>query len=532
MDVSPAPLPADLVRRYLDEGHWTDESLGEFVAGGLSDGADRRVRVMSKIRPWDGTFADVLDAARRIAGGLRAAGIGEGDVVAFQLPNWLEAAATFYGAALLGAVVVPIVHFYGPKEVGFILRQARARFLVTTDRFGHQDYLANLEALRPTLPDLEDVAVVGQPSFDALLDAAPLEAPSAVDPSAPALVAYTSGTTSDPKGVVHSHRTIVGEVRQLSFMQATRPPLIVGAPVGHGIGILSGLLVPVQRRQPIHLIDVWDPATVLQAVVDDGMGAGSGSTYFLTSLLDHPDCTPRHLELMREVGLGGSPIPAAVAERARALGLVLLRSYGSTEHPSTVGTFPHEPEEKRLYTDGSPLPGVEVRIVDDDGNDLPVGEQGEIWSRGPDRCLGYTDAALTAEAFDGDGWYRTGDIAVMDTDGYLTITDRKKDIIIRGGENISAAEVEELLAHLPGVAEVAVVAAPDERLGEHACAYFRMQTGTAPPDLPAVRAHLERAGLARQKWPEELRSVDDFPRTPSGKVKKFVLRQELRGSSR
>jgi non-ribosomal peptide synthetase component E (peptide arylation enzyme) len=172
-----------------------------------------------------------------------------------------------------------------------------------------------------------------------------------------------------------------------------------------------------------------------------------------------------------------------------------------------------------------------VRIVDDDGNDVPVGEQGEIWSRGPDRCLGYTDAALTADAFDADGWYRTGDIAVMDPDGYLTITDRKKDIIIRGGENISAAEVEELLAHLPGVAEVAVVAAPDERLGEHACAYFRMQTGTAPPELPAVREHLERAGLARQKWPEELRSVDDFPRTPSGKVKKFVLRQELRGAA-
>jgi acyl-CoA synthetase len=531
MDVSPAPVPADLARSYVADGYWSDESLGEYVMEGLTDGAAKRVRVLSKTRPWDGTMGDVLDLSRRIASGLRRAGIGEGDVVSFQLPNWLEAAAAFYGAALLGAVVVPIVHFYGPKEVAFILRQARTRFLITTDRFGHQDYLANLEVMRPSLPDLEAVAVVGQPSFDDLIAGEPLDAPAAVDPSAPALVAYTSGTTSDPKGVVHSHRTIVGEVRQLSFMQATRPPLIVGAPVGHGIGILSGLLVPVQRRQPIHLIDVWDPATVLRAVLEDGMGAGSGSTYFLTSLLDHPDCTPAHLELMREVGLGGSPIPSAVAERARSLGLALLRSYGSTEHPSTVGTFPHEPEEKRLYTDGSVLPGVEVRIVDDDGNDLPQGEQGEIWSRGPDRCLGYTDAALTASAFDADGWYRTGDIAVMDPDGYLTITDRKKDIIIRGGENISAAEVEELLAHMPGVAEVAVVAAPDERLGEHGCAYFRMQPGVDAPDLPAVRAHLEQAGLTRQKWPEELRSVEDFPRTPSGKVKKFVLRQELRGES-
>jgi acyl-CoA synthetase len=159
---------------------------------------------------------------------------------------------------------------------------------------------------------------------------------------------------------------------------------------------------------------------------------------------------------------------------------------------------------------------------------VEVGQPGEILSRGADRFAGYTDPALTAEAVDADGWFSTGDIGVIDADGYLTITDRVKDIIIRGGENVSAAEVEQLLAHMKGVAEVAVVAAPDERLGEHGCAFFRMQPGNEPPDLEDVKAHLAAAGLTRQKWPEELRVVEELPRTPSGKVQKFVLRQRLR----
>ncbi len=181
-----------------------------------------------------------------------------------------------------------------------------------------------------------------------------------------------------------------------------------------------------------------------------------------------------------------------------------------------------------MNTDGLPLPGVEIRLVDDDGKEVDVGVPGEIWSRGPELFVGYTDAAATRAAFSADGWFMTGDIGVLDDDGYLAITDRKKDIIIRGGENVSAQEVEEILARMPDVAEVAVVAAPDRRLGEVACAYFRMQPGHQAPDLAGMRSYLERAGIARQKWPEHLRSVDEFPRTASGKVQKFVLRQQLR----
>ena len=221
-------------------------------------------------------------------------------------------------------------------------------------------------------------------------------------------------------------------------------------------------------------------------MVEEQISAGSGSTYFFTSLLDCPGFGPDHVELMRYIGLGGSPIPNAVSERADELGISLVRSYGSTEHPSVTGSQHSDPREKRIHTDGCPLEWVEVRTVDEEGHDVGVGRPGEILTRGPDRFAGYTDPALTAEAVDEEGWFRTGDIGVLDTEGYLTITDRVKDIIIRGGENVSAAEVEQLLAHMKGVAEVALVAAPDERLGEHGCAFFRMQPGCEAPDLEAV----------------------------------------------
>jgi acyl-CoA synthetase len=370
--------------------------------------------------------------------------------------------------------------------------------------------------------------------FASLLAGDRIDRPRTPDPDAPAVVGYTSGTTSNAKGVVHTHRTLVGEMHQVVEMNATPSPhpMLVGAPVGHAIGMQAGLLTPLVRGQSVHLTDVWDPPTVLAAMLEAGLTAGSGSTYFLQSLLDDPTCTPRHHELIGSVGLGGSAVPAAVAERAEALGISITRSYGSTEHPSTTGASHEEPRVKRNTTDGRALPGVEIRLVDENGHDVAPGQPGEIWSRGPDLCVGYVDASITETTFDPEGWYASGDIGVLDADGYLAITDRKKDIIIRGGENISAAEVEELMLRIEGVAEVAVVAAPDARLGEHVCAFVRVHPGEAQPSLPAVRDHLERSGLARQKWPEELRDIDELPRTASGKVKKFALREQLRNEAR
>lgn len=523
------PVPDDLVARYRAEGWWDDATFGSMVADGLGDMRHLAFRVRSKLRPWTGTFADVDRAARSLAAGLRARGVGPGDVVVMQLPNWVEAGITFWATAYVGAVIVPVVHFYGPKEVDYILRATQPAVVVTPDRFGHTDHLAMYDDLLARHPGplwlvAGDEATGTLPAaatpFAALLDADPLPAPAAVDPDTPALIGFTSGTTRDPKGVVHSHRTITCETRQLErTFPPGGPPAITGTPVGHFIGMLNAFLIPLLRPRPVNLVDVWDPGEILRLMREEKLGMAGGATYFLTSLLDHPDYTAEHLALMPYAGLGGSTVPVAVTERATGLGITVWRAYGSTEHPSITSGGLDDPEVKRLRTDGRPLPGVEVRLDD----------EGQILSRGPDCCIGYTDAELTAATFDAEGWYHTGDVGVLDDQGYLTITDRLSDVIIRGGENISAQEVEELLLGLDAVGEVAVVGAPDQRLGERAAAMVLVRPGRTLPSLDDIRRHLDAAGLARQKWPESVHQVTEFPRTPSGKVQKFRLRQQLRG---
>ena len=502
-------IPAELTKLYQQEGWWTQETLGELVAQGLAAGPDTGFHVHSEVRPYAGTFAAVEHDARRLAAGLRSRGIGAGDVVAIQLPNWREAAVAFWAASFLGAVIVPIVHFYGRKELAYILAAAKPQVFITAEAFGRMQHQPDLCAEVPI------VGLVGTAGFDELFDDEPLVGTEATDPAGPALIAFTSGTTRAPKGVIHSHQTLSCETRQLLANYPTdRGRQLTATPVGHFIGMLGAFLIPVLEGAPIDLVDVWDPGKVLALMKSDGLSVGGGPPYFVTSLLDHPDCTDDHRRLFTTVGLGGSTVPAAVTRRLADLGMFVFRSYGSTEHPSITGSGPQAPEEKRLYTDGNPRPGVEIRIAED----------GEILSRGPDLCLGYTDDELTAGAFDDEGWYRTGDVGVLDDDGYLTITDRKADVIIRGGENISAVEVEEVLLSLPAVAEAVVVAAPDARLGERVAAVLRIRHGHQMPSLEDVRTHFRGAGMARQKWPEELHRVEDYPRTASGKVQKFAVR--------
>jgi acyl-CoA synthetase len=522
----------ELAARYRADGFWNDDTMGLVLAAGMAASMDAPALFRSDVRPYMGTVADLAAMSARVAGALAADGVGPGDVVAFQAPNWFEAAATFIGAALAGASVIPIVHFYGRKEVAYVLSDAQPTVVVCSHSFRGIEHAATMAGLRADLPDVRRWVVIageaaGFTPFEAWIDgAAPRPDPVAVDPDEVALVAYTSGTTSDPKGVIHTHRTILSEIRQLGQLRATGDrPLLTGAPVGHGIGLLGGLLIPVARGDGVHYIDVWEPGAVLRAMIEDDVTAGSGSTFFLLSLLDHPGFGPEHAARMAHIGLGGSTVPPAISERAGALGISVVRSYGSTEHPSVTGGHHDDPPEKRIHTDGRPLPGIEMRIADADATGA-----GEIWSRGPELFVGYTRPELTDAAFDDDGWYASGDVGRVDQDGYLTITDRKKDVIIRGGENVSAVEVEDLLIRMVGVAEVAVVAAPDDRMGEHGCAFVRLLPGTdaTTVDLAAIQAHLAAAGLARQKWPEEVRTVVDFPRTPSGKIQKFVLRDRLR----
>jgi acyl-CoA synthetase len=527
-------IPPALRDRYVAEGWWTDRTLGDLVAEGLRTKPDLRFNVRSTVHPFSGTIGDIDRGAHRLAGSLAARGIGPGSVVLMQMPNWAEAGIAFWAACYLGATVVPVVHFYGAKEVDYILRATEPDVIVTPDRFGLADHLALYSTLLADRPEplwlvVGDTPRDALPSratpFADLLDGDPLAEPVRADPDAAAVIGFTSGTTSNPKGVVHSHRTLGFEAKHLNDMYPhIGPPGITGAPVGHFIGMLNAFIVSLQRDRPINLIDVWDPAQVLKMMAEEGLGFGGGATFFLTSLLDHPDFTDAHLALMPFAGLGGSTVPIAVTERAEALGIKPYRSYGSTEHPSITGSTLSDPPDQRMRTDGKPLEGVEMRL------DLEAGEGagGEISSRGPDLCIGYTDPELTAAMFDADGWYRTGDVGVLDDAGCLTITDRVSDVIIRGGENISAQEVEELLLGLGSVAEVAVVGAPDERLGERAAAVVRLLPGGEAPSLDDVRTHLAAAGLAKQKWPESIHVAADLPRTPSGKVQKFRLRQQLR----
>jgi acyl-CoA synthetase (AMP-forming)/AMP-acid ligase II len=504
-------IPAELAERYEGQGWWTRDTIGDLLARGLDAAPDAVFRVHSSVRPWSGTFRDVERVARRLAEGLRRRGVGPDDVIAFQLPNWMEAAAVFWASAFLGAAVVPIVHFYGRKELGYILDEVSPTVFVAAERFGRMTHQPDLCAHVPI------VGVVGR-DFDDLLAEDPMPGTLPADPAGRALIAFTSGTTRDPKGVVHSHQTLGHETRQLAGLYPPdRDRQLTAAPVGHFIGMINAFLIPVLDGVPVHLADTWDPTQALRLMVSDGLTVGGGAPYYVTSLLDHPDFTSAHLAHMRYAGLGGASVPAAVTTRLAALGITVFRSYGSTEHPSITGSRHTAPAAKRLFTDGNVLPGVEIRLAPD----------GEILSRGPDLCMGYTDDDLTKRAFDDDGWYATGDIGVLDEDGYLTITDRKSDVIIRGGENISAAEVEEVLLAMAGIAEAAVVAAPDDRLGEHAAALLRLRPGAAMPTLAQVRDHFAAAGLAKQKWPEELREMADFPRTASGKVQKFLLRTNL-----
>ncbi|MGK8506439.1 AMP-binding protein [Nocardia asiatica] len=508
-------VPEELSARYERAGWWRRETLGELLSRGLAAAPGTEFRVHSDVRPWSGTFADVERVARRLAAGLRARGVRPGDAIAFQLPNWMEAAATFWASALLGAVVVPIVHFYGRKEVAHILDTVRPAVFITAHRFGKLSFDPAVSARVP-LVGLVEI------DFGELLADEPMAGVIAVDPASPALIAFTSGTTSAPKGVVHSHQTLGCEARQLAEQnELDRGKQLTATPVGHFIGMVGAFLIPVLHAKPVHLTDVWDPGRALALMRSDGLSVGGGPPYFVTSLLDHPDFTPDHLRHFRYVGLGGSAVPVSVTRRLAALGLVPFRAYGSTEHPSITASRYTAPEWERLTTDGRPMPGVEIRLADD----------GEILSRGPDLCLGYTDDVLTGRAFDADGWYHTGDIGVLGADGCLTVTDRKSDVIIRGGENVSALEVEEVLAELPAVAEAVVVAMPDERFGETVGAVLRIRPGHALPSMAEVRAHFAAAGIARQKWPERLFEVEDYPRTASGKVRKHLLRERIATSA-
>jgi cyclohexanecarboxylate-CoA ligase len=478
------------------------------------------------------SLVDLVDRAARCAAAFRGLGVQPGDTVAVQVPSRIEGVIAQAAAVLAGAVLVPVVPIYGPRELGFILRESRARLLVTLDRWGRRDYLADLHRLGGC-PDLSSVAVIADSVPQGYLDwrqlvhgSEPLSTPTAAAPDDVCLLVYTSGTTGQPKGVQHTHTTLLAELRTRLTGVAADSVILAAFPSGHVAGTL-GLLRMLLQGMPHVVMETWDATTAARLINEHGVTATGGTPFFLTTLLDLADEVD--LSCLREYGVGGASVPPSVIERAHQHGIVAFRAYGSSEHPSISGCSSKDTLDKRAHTDGVLLEGVEVRIVGDALQDLPSDTPGEILSRGPELFVGYRDSALDADAFLPGRWFRTGDIGVLDLDGYLTITDRRKDLIIRGGENLSSKLIEDILAEHEAVAEASVVAAPDPLYGERVCAFVVLRPAAAL-SLNDIRAHFSITGTARHLTPERLEIVDDLPRTATGKVRKDELRRRLHRS--
>jgi cyclohexanecarboxylate-CoA ligase len=478
-------------------------------------------------------FAAVADRARRLAGALRDLGVGRGDVVSFQLPNWVEAAVVFYATVSLGAVSNPIVPIYRERELGFILGQARPTVAVVPTRFRGVDYVelydraAEFGGNRPALVAVGEPGDTGRGvlAFDECAShapAAPVEGRSGADRAA---LLYTSGTTADPKGVLHSHASLRYECRSIveHCGLVASDVVFMASPVTHVTGLLYGLQLPVMIGASAVLDEVWDPAGACERIHRHACTFTVGATPFLHGLTTAGGAAGAPaVDSLRCFVCGGADIPPDLVVRAtRDLGVSVVRAYGLSELPTATCGGLQDLPERRARTDGRPLPAGRVRVRGDDGRAREAGE-GELEAIAPEMFLGYLDPTLDEAAFTEDGWFRTGDLASIDDDGYVTIRGRTKDIIVRGGENISAREVEDVLFEHPKVEQVAVVGLTDEVMGQRACAF--VVPGDEAPSLAELTEFLSTRGLARQKAPERLEIVDALPVTASGKVQKHRLR--------
>ncbi|MGE0386396.1 MAG: AMP-binding protein [Gammaproteobacteria bacterium] len=522
---------AQLRARWHREGWYRNESVGQTLMRLARERPDTPFHFHTEHGLRRSSTAEIVGDGARMARALAAIGIRPGDVVAFQLPTSYETAVLYAAAFCAGATVLPIVHFYGPAEVGFILRRARARALIVPDRWRHVDYLERLSALGDT-PDLEHVIIVGERAPAGAQTLARLREKAAdpvpvpkQDPDATCLMLFTSGTTGEPKGVQQTHNTLTCEWYIPNFLR--KPGTFLNpTPAGHIQGF-NFLMRPMVRGYPVVHMDRWDAPVAAELIDRLGVNQSGGAPYFLLTLVEAARAGGHSLASLRQFGLGGATVTPEHVRMADRLGIIAGRTYGSSEH-STVSSYDAAMSlERRSMTDGKILPGTEVRIVDDEDRDLPFGSDGEILLIGPEQFPAYLDDVHNRTSFTADGWFRSGDVGCVDAQGFLTITDRKKDLIIRGGENISSMEVENILITHPAVAEAAVVAMPDPRFGERVCAYAVLKPG-AQLDFEQMRAHYAASGFAKQKTPEHLVLVSELPRTPTGKIRKNELRARLR----
>ena len=525
-------IPAPHQRAFADSGVWDRRTIADMAVELAELDPDFVCFVEGEDRM---TRGQVLADALALSAALHGRGLRAGDVIAFQVPNWREAAVINLAAALSGFVVNPIVPIYRDHEVSLMLGDCRARALFVASTFRKFDYAAMGQRIRENLADLEHVFTVrgeGADDYASLLaegHGQPFERP-AVDPLGVKMVLYTSGTTGRPKGVLHSHATLSrilsasAQYWGLAAGEATLMP----SPVTHISGYANGLEAPFVCGTRTVLMESWDAKAALALIDRHGLVGTVAATPFLVELAAAARESGNRLPTFRFFACGGAAVPNDLIPAANAAfeNCEAFRVFGASEVP--LVTFGWRGNEQLAATTDGKIVDYDVRIVDGDDNDLLDGQEGEILARGPAMMIGYAEAAQTAEAITPDGFFRTGDLGVRTPDGAITITGRKKDLIIRGGENISAKEIEDVLHTHPQVREASVVAMPHERLGEGVCAWIIARDGVPAPTAAELAAHVEASGLARQKIPERFEFVEDFPRTASGKVRKDKLRDAIR----
>jgi acyl-CoA synthetase (AMP-forming)/AMP-acid ligase II len=491
------------------------------------------------------TYGQVAEQVERVAAGLRALDIGAGDVVVVQLPNWAPFLVLHLALTAVGAVTATIPIVYRTRELTGVLALTGAKALVVPDVHRGHDYVAMAGELGLAAPAMRHVIVVGggeagagavprgMVDYDALLRS-PVSSPAGPKPGIDDLTAlgFTSGTTGALKAAMYSTRilaaTNAGLRDRYGLNEGDR--IFACSPIGHAVGFTHALRMVVTIGGSLVMQDKWDAGRALERIQAERCTYMACATPFLMDLVYHPSLAQRdRMASVRLFLCGGATIPQKLMSDARA---ALPRTFTSPLWGMTecggVTTCPFDAPEEKLYTtDGVPCPSMELQVVDREGRRLPPGQDGELLVRGPMLTMGYyRQPELTREAWRPDGFFRTGDQARIDEDGYVRITGRIKDLIIRGGVNIAPADVEDVVFKHPRVANVAVVGYPDPRLGERICAFVVLSQGERL-DLAEVQAWMERAGISKQKWPERVEIVDRLPMTTSGKVQKFLLRQRI-----
>jgi len=486
------------------------------------------------------TYRELSAMADRVAVGLARLGVGRNDIVACQLPNWWQFTVTYLACSRIGAVMNPLMHIFRERELSFMLKHGEAKVLIVPKVFRGFDFEQMATALQPSLPHLLHIVTVngtGANSFEALLsgpaweneaDAKSILTRHRPGPDDVTQIIYTSGTTGEPKGVMHTANTVMANIipyAERLHMDA-EDVVLMASPMAHQTGFMYGLLMPIMLKANVVILDIWEPLKAIDLIRAERCTFTMASTPFLADLAKNVAESGKSVPTLATFLCAGASIPGPLVEQARSvLGTKIVSAWGMTENGAVTLIKPDDDDERAFTTDGCPLSGVELKVVDVDGASLPSGKAGKLLLRACSNFGGYLKRPHL-NATDTDGWFDTGDLAHIDTQGYVRITGRSKDVIIRGGENIPVVEIEALLYRHPAIAMAAIVAYPDERLGERACAFVVPKLDHSI-DLPAIVEFMKSQKVAVQYIPERLIVRDAMPCTPSGKIQKFKLREML-----